>query len=202
MIPIRQRYPETYAAWSAMRTRCCNPNYNGYRHYGGRGIKICARWDDFELFLQDMGPKPHPKHTLDRIDVNGDYEPRNCRWATWTEQARNKRNTVIVQYDGVDMHLTDAAVAAGIGHSTLYSRIHRGVTIEELFDKSLRHKISEGVTRAASKRTHCRRGHEYTPETTYRKTGGVGRMCKTCLQITQKGRLSKLRELGITANST
>lgn len=77
-----------YRSWASMKTRCNNPNYRRYDIYGGRGIKVCARWADFAAFLADMGPRP-PGTSLDRIDGNGDYEPGNCRWATTKVQCRN-----------------------------------------------------------------------------------------------------------------
>lgn len=80
----------TYGIWQAMRGRCLNPNNVRWAAYGGRGIKICKRWNKFENFLADMGEAPLGL-TLDRINVDGDYKPSNCRWATWLEQARNKR---------------------------------------------------------------------------------------------------------------
>lgn len=81
-----------YNAWVSMRQRCTNPNCNSYRLYGGRGIKICKEWGTFDGFMKDMGKKPSPRHSLDRIDVNGDYEPSNCRWATQLQQVLNRRD--------------------------------------------------------------------------------------------------------------
>lgn len=84
-------YPEYYV-WVAMRQRCRNPKCRIYKHYGGRGIKICKRWEKFENFFEDMGRRPEGKYSLDRIDVNGDYEPSNCRWATQLQQVLNRRD--------------------------------------------------------------------------------------------------------------
>ena len=82
-----------YVTWADMKARCNNPNTHNYYLYGGRGIKVCVRWQkDYTAFLSDMGPKPTPKHTIDRINPDGDYEPGNCRWATASEQQRNRRD--------------------------------------------------------------------------------------------------------------
>lgn len=85
----------TYSSWDGIIQRCNNPNCKAYKHYGGRGITVCERWNKFENFLADMGENPSKGYSIDRIDVNGNYEPSNCRWATAKEQSRNKRATVI-----------------------------------------------------------------------------------------------------------
>jgi len=83
-----------YNAWAAMKQRCLNSKTYGYPWYGALGVTICQEWiNDFSAFLRDIGPKPSPSHTLDRINPFGNYEPANCRWATWLEQARNKRKS-------------------------------------------------------------------------------------------------------------
>jgi hypothetical protein len=88
-----QIHTPAYQSWLAMRQRCCNPKATQYRLYGGRGIKVCERWlHSFRNFLADMGKRPEGK-TLDRKDVDGNYEPRNCRWATQKVQANNTRST-------------------------------------------------------------------------------------------------------------
>jgi hypothetical protein len=84
-------HPSEHQAWRDMRKRCNNPNHKAYRLYGARGIKIDPRWDSFETFFEDMGPKPSPKYSLEREDNDKGYGPGNCQWATRLEQARNRR---------------------------------------------------------------------------------------------------------------
>lgn len=120
-IPGGRHTPE-YTAWMNMRQRCENPNFNGYGLYGGRGIKVCDEWRDFSRFISDMGRRPTPGHSLDRIDNESDYRPDNCRWATRKQQQNNRRNTVMI--DGVP--LVEICRALGLSPVTVDGRIRRG----------------------------------------------------------------------------
>ena len=80
-----------YTCWKSLRSRCNNPNNKNFKDYGGRGITVCEQWDDFIVFTNDMGPKPTPKHSIDRINNDGPYSPDNCRWSTKKEQCLNQR---------------------------------------------------------------------------------------------------------------
>lgn len=125
-----------WRTWRAMRTRCNNPNDVFYHKYGGLGVKVCKRWQDsFENFLSDMGNRPTIKHSIERIDVNGDYEPNNCKWASPLEQANNKRNTVKATYNGKTKSIADWARELGCGYFQLYDRLrkNRNLTVEEAF---------------------------------------------------------------------
>lgn len=116
-----------YRSWCSMIGRCCNETNDDFAHYGGRGIMICSRWrNSFELFLKDMGRKPTSKHSLERKDVNGDYMPSNCRWATQKEQTRNKRNNRRVTIDGVTKSLVEWVEQTGIKYSAAMYRLSAG----------------------------------------------------------------------------
>lgn len=112
--------------WMGMLARCGNPGCRDWPRYGGRGVAVCARWLRFEDFLSDMGPRP-PGMSLDRIDVDGNYEPGNCRWATAKTQGRNKRATHRATIDGVTLPLADWADRFGIPYQTVLRRARYGV---------------------------------------------------------------------------
>ena len=117
-----------YAAWSGMVNRCTNPNNTSYHLYGGRGIAVCDRWvESFENFLADMGPRPSPRHSIDRFpDNDGNYEPANCRWATPKQQGRNVRKNLIVDLDGRKVSLAEACEATGINYGAAKYRLKAG----------------------------------------------------------------------------
>lgn len=126
---INGRRTKLYQVWLNMRNKCTNPNHDRYKWYGARGIKVCERWNDFPTFRDDLGEPPNDgqKYTLDRIDTNGDYEPGNVRWATWTQQANNKRNNRLVTLlDGRTMSVAQAAKATGIKRVTINARLKLG----------------------------------------------------------------------------
>ena len=119
----------TFRSWSAMMNRCNNPNNAAYQSYGGRGIIVCSRWSAFDNFLTDMGERPSLKHSIDRYpDNDGNYEPSNCRWATVSQQARNRRNNRMVMFDGRQVTLAEAAELSGTNYHTLRGRLQNGRT--------------------------------------------------------------------------
>lgn len=118
--------------WHGMIRRCTVPATIGYENYGGRGVIVCRRWlESFEAFLEDMAPRPSPRHSLDRHpDNDGNYEPGNVRWATRAEQARNKRTNRLITYQGETKCLMDWASELGMLHATLDGRLRRGWDVE------------------------------------------------------------------------
>lgn len=121
-----------YLAWSAMIERCYNHKAKAYKHYGARGIAVCERWFAFESFLADMGPRPTPTYSLDRIDNNGNYEPGNCRWTTRTTQMRNTRVNHFLELNGERRTIAEWCEKLGMSYSTVSERIRRyGWTTEQ-----------------------------------------------------------------------
>lgn len=119
-----------YQAWRAMLSRCQNKNVPNHPGYGGRGIRVCERWQVFENFISDMGRRPSPAHSLDRIDNDGNYEPENCRWATNTVQQRNKRNAVLVTWAGETLPVREWEDRLGFRKELLYGRLKKGWSVE------------------------------------------------------------------------
>lgn len=115
-----------YLTWINIRQRCGNPNSEDFQNYGGRGISVCGHWrDSFANFLEDMGRRPSPEHSIDRIDNDGNYEPSNCRWATRIQQQRNKRSNHFVTVDGVKMTVVAAAQVVGITEGGIRRRARK-----------------------------------------------------------------------------
>lgn len=121
----------TYSTWLSIIDRCERPYTTKYPDYGGRGICICDRWKEFANFLADMGERPDGC-TIERNDVNGHYEPGNCRWATLKEQARNKRNNHRLTFNGETLCLAEWGERLGIGPLTLLQRVRRGWPVERV----------------------------------------------------------------------
>jgi hypothetical protein len=129
-----------YAAWSNMKYRCNNPRAKQYPDYGGRGIRVCDSWQrSFLAFLADMGPRPSPKHSLDRYpDNDRDYEPGNCRWATASQQNSNRRGNVVIEQDGERLLLKHAAERVGLANATVRRRIRCGMSVSDALSTPLR----------------------------------------------------------------
>lgn len=113
---------KAYAVWTNMKSRCSNPKSTMYKHYGGRGILVCERWEKFENFYEDMGDV-NPGMTLERIDVNGNYEPSNCKWTSFLEQASNRRSNRYLIVNGEKIHMTEASRRYNIKVGTIWNRL-------------------------------------------------------------------------------
>lgn len=125
------RHKATYRSWQGIFQRCKNPNNSQYKHYGERGISICDAWaSSFDSFLSDMGERPEGM-TLDRVDNNRGYSPDNCRWATITEQNNNKRNNVVIEFNGESLTRAQWARRIGISGPSLTSRLLSGMPLCE-----------------------------------------------------------------------
>lgn len=129
---VRRGVAAEYCIWRSMLKRCHLSTDPHYYNYGGRGITVCERWrTSYELFLADMGRKPTPRHTLDRWPNNdGNYEKANCRWATRTEQARNRRGNVLLTFDGKTQCVAAWAEEFGMERKKFEMRIRKGLNIE------------------------------------------------------------------------
>lgn len=116
-----------YIVWAGMIARCENPSHRSYADYGGRGIRVCAKWrESFPAFLTDMGKRPGSRYSVERIDNDGNYEPENCRWATDIEQANHRRGNRIIEHDGESLTLAEWSRKLGISYGVIQSRLDRG----------------------------------------------------------------------------
>lgn len=112
-----------YKRWESMKRRCLNKNERSYPDYGGRGIKICDKWLDFQGFAADMEVTFKPELSIERIDYNGNYEPGNCKWIPLSDQSKNRRGIKFYEYNGLKLSCADWARKLGIDQFTLYARL-------------------------------------------------------------------------------
>lgn len=136
-----------FSSWRSAMQRCSRPSDVAYHNYGGRGIRVCERWHDFTAFLADMGERPSAKHSLDRIDNDKGYEPGNCRWATTTEQANNRRTNRLITIDGVTRTVSDWTEKVGLPRGVVKDRLRHGWTEREAVLCPMRQR--SGVKRLA-----------------------------------------------------
>lgn len=173
--------PEWHA-WFSMRQRCNNSKTLGFYNYGGRGISVCPEWNaSFVKFYQDMGPRPSDGHSLDRIDTNGNYEPGNCRWATWEEQQNNTRHNVRLTFGDETLTASQWAARTGMSPFTIYARVERGWPPERILTTEPRTILSA--------RTHCCNGHLLTPDNIH--WNGREHRCRICQREATKRYLAR-----------
>lgn len=165
--PSGRTHIREYATWQNIKRRCLTPGSSHYANYGGRGITVCQEWQvSFEAFYRDMGAKPSPNHSIDRIDNNGNYEPSNCRWATRLEQMNNTRANRRVEIDGRTQTLMEWAREMDIGDRAVL-RLAQGLPIR--------------------RRQHCLNGHLFSAANT--RIGRKGdRQCRTCDSARKRAR--------------
>lgn len=132
-----------YKVWATMLARCRNPNTPCYKNYGGRGIYVVERWNDFTKFFQDMGPRPDHSYSINRIDNDGPYSPENCVWSTREEQARSKRGTDLIEWNDETKTLRQWALTYQIKYATLWYRINK---CHLPFDIALTTPLQQGTT--------------------------------------------------------
>ena len=131
-----QSKTKEYVAWQAMIQRCTKPSCLEFHRYGGRGISVCEKWKrSFEAFFADMGLAPTKKHSVDRINNDGNYEPGNCRWATMKEQCRNTAKSKFYSFEGKNLTIPEWAEITGIHPMTIWARLKKGWSVQETLTK-------------------------------------------------------------------
>ena len=139
---------DEYKIWCGIKRRCYNTNEHCYPRYGGRGIKMANTWrHDFLSFYADMGKRPSPIHSIERIDTNGNYEPNNCIWITMAEQAKNKRSNIVITFNGETMILADWSKKLGIPYPTLQRRLNKGWSHEKALTTPVDKKYRNTLTK-------------------------------------------------------
>ena len=123
----------TYSSWQHLKDRCLNKNNTEYNYYGGKGIEVCEKWLNFTGFLEDMGDRPRGK-TIDRIDINGNYNKENCKWSTFTDQMNNTRRSRYLTYNNQKQTVAQWAKERGMNYSTLSTRLQRGWSIKRAIE--------------------------------------------------------------------
>jgi len=139
----RKKTSSEYHTWASMKSRCTNPNTHSFKRYGARGIKVCDRWMDFANFYADMGPKPSSKHSLERLNTDGDYEPSNCLWADAFQQASTRTNVRSIEAFGKVMTAAAWARETGVSATVIRNRIDSGWEPERALQVPVR-KLSRG----------------------------------------------------------
>lgn len=126
----KSRTPE-YAVWRSVMARCDNPNHKAYNNYGGRGVRVCQEWYDFNVFFADMGKQPFKGASIDRTDNAKGYTKENCRWANAVEQSNNRRTNRVLTITGISMTIAEWAQKTGIRHNTISYRLAHGWNPED-----------------------------------------------------------------------
>jgi len=197
-MPFKNPHP-LYSTWQNMLRRCDNKKNKQYKDYGGRGITVCERWKTFSNFVADMGSRPIG-YSIDRKNNDGNYEPSNCRWVSKKAQQRNQRANIKVVIDGDEYLACELADLSGVKTDTIISRVARGLTYEQVISRDKGHDISGfslgGFASGAKKQamTHCKNGHEFTPQNTAITKEGW-RRCKRCHADRQLARAKRLQSV-------
>ncbi len=199
-MPWKNGNPPLYTVWRSMIGRCYDKNVKQYKDYGGRGIKVCPQWrHSYRQFYADMAPRPDG-YTLDRTNVDGDYSPDNCRWATRKQQQRNRRSgNLWVKIEGKKYMVAELRERSGQKHETIIDRAAAGLPLKQVISKKRRWNLEGlalgGVVSGKKRRarTHCKNGHEFTPENTRVERDGKywRRVCRKCHALGEYKRTHK-----------